>query len=146
MFCQVAWKAMMCWESFNLSVTVSGSQGMLLLRRITWNSRPSRDFPDELTRKEIALKRLTLMLLVAYLPNTKKKKKNYWNPGKWVLIWEYSARAIQSFQWIPTWQSLDVFQKCLHPHALNESSLSIWRVKNEGDWVEEIDTLIPAEV
>ena len=35
---------------------------------------------------------------------------NYRNPGTWVLIWEYSARA---FKWIPTWQGLDVFQKSL---------------------------------
>ena len=54
--------------------------------------------------------RLTLMLLVANSVNTKwsKKPENYWNCGKWVLIWEYSARAIQ---WIPTWQGFDGFQK-----------------------------------
>ena len=34
--------------------------------------------------------------------------KNDRNPGKWVLIWEHSARA---FQWIPTWQGLDGFRK-----------------------------------
>ena len=37
-----------------------------------------------------------------------KTLKNFWNPGKWVLIWEYSARAVK---WVPTWQGLDVFQK-----------------------------------
>ena len=71
---------------------------------------------------------LTLMLLVANLANTKsckKAKKNDWNPDKWVLIWEYSVRA---FQWIPTWQGLDGFQKSLHSCALDESSLSIERV------------------
>ena len=36
-----------------------------------------------------------------------KTWKNDWNPGKWVLIREYSARAIQ---WIPTWQGLDGFK------------------------------------
>ena len=44
---------------------------------------------------------LTLMLLVFNLTNAKwckKTFKNYWNPGSWVLIWEYSARVIQ---WIP---------------------------------------------
>ena len=56
----------------------------------------------------------------------KNPKKNDWNPGTWILIWEYSARAIQ---WIPTWQVLDGFQKSSHPCALNESSLSIGRVK-----------------
>ena len=30
-----------------------------------------------------------------------EKPENDCNPGKWVLIWEYSARAIQ---WIPKWQ------------------------------------------
>ena len=55
-----------------------------------------------------------------------KTLKNDWNPGKWVLIWEYSARA---FQWIPRWQGLDGFQKSLHPCALDESSKSIGRVK-----------------
>ena len=49
------------------------------------------------------LENLTLILLAADLANTKwsKKQKNDWNPGKWVLVWEYSVRAIQ---WIPTWQ------------------------------------------
>ena len=51
--------------------------------------------------------------------------KNYWNPIIWVLIWEYSARAIQ---WIPTWQGLDDFQNLLISSALDESSLSIERV------------------
>ena len=47
------------------------------------------------------------------------------NPGKWVLIGEYSVRAIQ---WIPTLQSYDDFQKSLCPCALDQSSLSIGRV------------------
>ena len=40
---------------------------------------------------------LNLMLLVATLANIKfdaKKLKNDLNPGAWVLIWEYWARAI----------------------------------------------------
>ena len=52
--------------------------------------------------------------------------QNDWNPGIWVLIWECPTRAIH---WIPIWQGLDVFQKSLHPCALDEGSLSIWRVK-----------------
>ena len=46
---------------------------------------------------------LILMLLVTNLANTKwrKHQKNHWNPGIWVLIWEYSVSAIQ---WVPTWQ------------------------------------------
>ena len=36
-----------------------------------------------------------------------KNLMNDRNPGKWVLIWEYSARAIQ---WIQTRQGLVVFQ------------------------------------
>ena len=72
---------------------------------------------------------LTLMPLVANLAITKRCK----NPEKWLkpdtiaLIWEVSAaRAIQ---WIPTQQGLDGFQKSLRPCALDESSLSIGRVK-----------------
>ena len=45
---------------------------------------------------------LTHMLLVANLGQYKirqKKLKYDWNPSTWVLIWEYSVRAIQ---WIPT--------------------------------------------
>ena len=38
----------------------------------------------------------------------------------------YSARA---FRWIPTWQGLDGFKIFSHPCALDESSLSIGRVK-----------------
>ena len=57
---------------------------------------------------------------------TQKSLKIDWNPGTWVLIWEYSARA---FQWIPTWHGLDVFQKSLRSCALDESSLSIGRMK-----------------
>ena len=71
---------------------------------------------------------LILMLLVANLDNTKwcKNLKNDWNPGKWVLILEYSSPAIQ---WIPTWQGLNGFQKSLRSGALDERSLSIERVK-----------------
>ena len=56
------------------------------------------------------------------IQNDAKTCKNDRDPGKWVLIWEYSARAIQ---WIPTWQGLDDFQKSLDSCALNEKSLSI---------------------
>ena len=41
------------------------------------------------------------------IENDANNPKNDWNPGTWVLIWEYSARAIQ---WIPAWQGLDFFQ------------------------------------
>ena len=44
----------------------------------------------------------------------------------WVLIWEYSARAIQ---WISTWQCLEISQKDLLSGALDESSLRFGRVK-----------------
>ena len=46
--------------------------------------------------------------LIRPLQNDAKDLKNDWNPGTWVLIWEYSARAIQ---WIPTRQGLDGFLK-----------------------------------
>ena len=55
-----------------------------------------------------------------------KPEKNYENPGTWVLIWEYSARA---FHWIPTWQGLDDFQKSFRPCPLDTSSLSTGRIK-----------------
>ena len=54
--------------------------------------------------------------------------KNDRNPGKWVLIREYSSRA---FQWIPTWKGFDDFQENLHSYALDESSLSIGRVNSQ---------------
>ena len=78
---------------------------------------------------------LTLMLLVAILAFTKcspKKLKNDWNPGIWVLIWEYLVRAIQ---WIPIWQGLNIFQKSLCPWALYEISLSIGRFKPAPTWL-----------
>ena len=67
------------------------------------------------------------MLLVANLAKIKrcKKPENYWNPGKWVLIWEYSARP---FKWIPRRQGFNVFSRILHSCVLDESSLSIGRV------------------
>ena len=70
------------------------------------------------------------MLLMANLSNTDLcKKRNDWNPGKWVLIWEYSMRA---FQWISKWPGFDGFQRCLHSCTLDESSPSIGRV-NKSD-------------
>ena len=56
-------------------------------------------------------------------------------PEKWrdheklVLIWECSARA---FRWIPTWQGLDGFQNLLHFSPMNESGLSMERLKPYG--------------
>ena len=68
------------------------------------------------------------MLLVANSGITKwcKNLKNDWNPGTCILIWKYSAWAIQG---IPTWQGLYGFQKFLCPCALYKSSLSLRRVK-----------------
>ena len=91
---------------------------------------------------------LTLMLLMGYLAmthaqvcvqgvnplccrweilpilNNAKKLNHDWNTGTWVLIRDYSVRAIQ--WWLPTGQDFDSFQKSLHPCAFNESSLSNW--------------------
>ena len=69
----------------------------------------------------------TFLTLVAnFLKRQSCKKAEKWrNPGKWVLIWECSERALQ---WISTWQGLDVFQKSLCSWALDSSSLSIRRV------------------
>ena len=63
-------------------------------------------------RAESSRQHLTLMLLVAISTKTKwcKNIRNNRNPGIWVLIWEYSARAIH---WIPTRQGLDVFFKII---------------------------------
>ena len=81
------------------------------------------------TKVATVLEVLTLMLLVAnfiHYKNDAKNLKNDWNPGKWVLIWESSARG---FKWIPTWQGSDDFQDILTFCALDKSSLSIGRVK-----------------
>ena len=69
------------------------------------------------------------MLLLANSAITKwcKNSEKWLNPVTWVLIWEYSARAIQ---WIPTQQGLDGFvEKNSCPCALDQSSFSIERVK-----------------
>ena len=63
--------------------------------------------------------------LIWPIRNEAKNLKNYWNPGIWVPIWEYSVRA---FRWIPTWQGLDGLQRSLYFCALDESSLSIGSV------------------
>ena len=54
------------------------------------------------------IRTINMYLLIWAIRNDAKNLKNDWNPGTWVLIWEYPARAIQ---WIPTWQSLNVFKK-----------------------------------
>ena len=59
--------------------------------------------------RELALK-LLIWVILPIQNDAKKQLRNDWNPGILVLIWKYSARAIQ---WIPTWQGLDVFQKSL---------------------------------
>ena len=66
--------------------------------------------------------------MTSNLANRKQCKRNRkWPKCRlWVLIYEYSERAIQ---WIPTWQGLEVFQKYLRPCALDRSSLSIGRVR-----------------
>ena len=64
-------------------------------------------------------------MLILQIQNNAKTLKNHQNPGKWVLIWKYSVRA---FQWVPTWQGLDGFQRFLRSCALGECSLSIGRV------------------
>ena len=52
---------------------------------------------------------------------------------KWLKPWNMGIhlRVLSEclIQWIPTWQGLDVFQRSLHHCALDEGSLSIWRVK-----------------
>ena len=50
--------------------------------------------------------------------NDAKILKNDWNPGTLVLIYEYLART---FQWISTWQGLDVFSKIFASLGLGEN-------------------------
>ena len=70
---------------------------------------------------------LNLLLLMAYLANTKRCKKPKEVTDTWVLIWKYSARATQ---WIPTCDKVYIFfRKSLCSCILEESSLSIVRVK-----------------
>ena len=71
------------------------------------------------------LKPLCCWWLIWSIQNNAKILENCWNPGRWVLIWEHSARA---FQWVPTQHSCDDFHKSLHSCALDESSLRIERV------------------
>ena len=89
---------------------------------------------------------LTLVLLVANLEfgqykmmqKKKRRLKNYWNPGTWVLIWQYSAR---DFQWIATWQGLDDFRKSLHPWVLDgrvksyeqQKPLLFWSMQSDNN-------------
>ena len=74
--------------------------------------------PDDMSKSN-SLKALTLMLLKANLANTKwcKNPENDWNPGTWVLIWDYSVLAnnnlVIAIQWIPTWQLRWLNQKSL---------------------------------
>ena len=67
--------------------------------------------------------RISLGLLVANLTKAKWCKKS-WNMTETLAYSESILRG-----WIPTWQGLDGFQKSLHLCALDESSLSIGRVK-----------------
>ena len=60
--------------------------------------------------------------------DAKKNLKNNWNPGTWVLIWEYLSRPIQ---WIPAWQGFNGFQKTLRPCTLDKvasalEGLTLW--------------------
>ena len=103
---------------------------------ISWSADPPTDtISRRLSPKEHKGRRhlnclcdLTLMLVVANFANSKWYKNLKYDPnhGKWVLIWEYSARA---FQWVPTWQDLDDFHVFLHSCVLNKNNLSIRRVK-----------------
>ena len=47
----------------------------------------------------------------------------------------------QAFQWIPTWQGLDGFQRSRHPCALDESSLSIGRVREGRQNMNDLSPL-----
>ena len=46
-----------------------------------------------------------------------------------VLMANLANTKTRTIQWIPTWQCLDGFQKCLLPFSLDESSLRIERVQ-----------------
>ena len=53
------------------------------------------------------------------------KTEKWLKPWHVVFIWECSTRA---FQWLPTWQGLDGFEKSLYSCALDKGSLSNGRV------------------
>ena len=73
------------------------------------------------------------MLLVANVANAKWCKKKWLNPGTWVLIWEYSARAIQ---WIPTWQCPDVVSSFFcHVEAKSLPAYHTYRVRFQAKTV-----------
>ena len=76
---------------------------------------------------------LNLYAAVCWFGKRKWCKKTEKLLKPWQLIWEYLVRAIQ---WIPTWQVLDVFffQKSFRPCSLEESRLSIGRVKNQWEF------------
>ena len=71
---------------------------------------------------------LTPMLLVANFAKYKMTQKN-WKRTKTLAYGYPSESTAWALQFIPTWQGLGVFQKSLHPCALDERSLSIWSVK-----------------
>ena len=64
------------------------------------------------------------MPLEIHLTNTKRCKNLKYdrNPGKWVLIWKYSARS-RAIQWVLTWIGSDDIHNLLHSCALDESCI-----------------------
>ena len=86
---------------------------------------PFISWPSDPDRSTLSLL-LSLMLLLASFTSTKlcKKAEKLPSPGKRVLIWGYSARA---FQWIPTRQGLEGFQKYLRTCASDENKPQHWK-------------------
>ena len=71
----------------------------------------------------------TLMLQVANFANTKWCKATGKRLKHWYNATHLRVLSQRAFKWIPTWQGLDGYQQALHACPLEESSLSIGRVK-----------------
>ena len=135
------WMSKGCAEEISSSVTLRKKEGSFL--KVNDNSKNIL-YPmfSNLYLFNVRCECLPLYCWWLIMPIQNNAK--VWNPGTWVLIWEYKARAIQ---WIPTWQlgyhSLSVslslplylcippsFPKKLCILVLHWSSLSIGQVGN----------------
>ena len=95
----------------------------IMLERSPGERRPALEWYYVL-HKTLDILTLTLLVAIRRWPvqNHANILKNHWNHGIWVLVWEYSMRAIQ---WVPTWQGFSNFREYLRSCVLDESSLSI---------------------
>ena len=131
----VAWVSP-CWR-----VNIEIGTGLSLF--MTWFNISPISLMTVPTSRESNFVLVALMLLVANFVHykwCKKKLENDWNPGTWVLIWEYSPKAIQ---WIPAQQGLDGLNLYVHPYVLYKNSLSIGRVISTVSLRNSLSMLFP---